>query len=206
MYKILLADDHEIFLQGLNSLLGKEDDLNVIATCSDGQSAWQIIQSETPDIAVLDFRMPHMNGIEITRLVRDNNLITKVILLTMHDDPLLINEASQAGVSGYVIKETAFENLVVTIKDTINGKVFEPKDLLVSPTFSPQQAKFAQLSKQERLVLRAIAMGQTNKEIARDLAISPKTVETYRSRIMDKLDLHSIAELTKYAIRIGIVN
>lgn len=206
MSRILLADDHEIFLQGLHGLLNKEADLEVIATCPDGKKAWDCIQEQKPDIAVLDFRMPGMNGIEITRLIKQNTLDTKVILLTMHDDPLLINEASQAGVYGYVIKETAFENLVVTIKNVIDGHAPTVDELMLQQDFSPQKTRVTQLSKQERLVLQYIAQGQTNKEIARELEISPKTVETYRSRIMDKLDLHSIAELTRYAIRIGIVD
>lgn len=206
MHKILLADDHEIFLQGLNSLLSKDDDLNVIATCSNGQQAWETIQKIQPDIAVLDFRMPGLNGLDITRLIKQNKLPTRVVLLTMHDDPLLIAEASQAGISGYLVKETAFENLTETIKEVLKGKDYSLHEIMEQQDLSPDQATTAQLSKQERYVLRQIAMGQTNKEIARQLNISPKTVETYRARIMDKLDLHSIAELTRYAIKVGIVD
>ncbi|MEM7620337.1 MAG: response regulator transcription factor [Pseudomonadota bacterium] len=206
MSKILLADDHEIFLQGLKGLLLEEPDFNVVDTCPDGAQAWQSIQEYQPNIAVLDFRMPGLNGIQVTRLIKQNNLPTKIILLTMHDDAFLISEAAQAGVSGYLVKETAFENLVKTIKDVISGKDYSLDEIMQQQDLSPEKARVAQLSKQERFVLQQIAQGHTNKEIARELQISPKTVETYRSRVMEKIDLHSIAELTRYAIRVGLVD
>lgn len=206
MTQIILADDHVIFRQGLISLLGSSPDLKIIADVGTGTEAWAFIQREDPDIAVLDFRMPGLNGIEIAEKIKEENLGCKVILLTMHDDPSLIAEAQSVGVSGYVLKDNAFENLVSVVEAIAAGQV-TPVASEDDQTSSVQSGRplRPKLSQRERLVLTSIAKGYTNKEIAKVLEISPKTVDTYRGRIMEKLDLHSIAELTRHAMRVGLI-
>ena len=202
MTRIVLADDHEIFLQGLRGLLLQEHGLEVVSTNRNGKNAWTKIKEKLPDIAVLDYRMPGMNGIEIAKEINLEKLPTKVILLTMHDSPILLLQAKEAMVAGYILKETAFENLISAINIIIGGGTFLPDrsaDTSKGDTSSP-------LSHRESLVLTAIAEGNTTKEIAALLDIKPKTVETYRARISEKLDLHTIADMTRYAINKGLVN
>ncbi len=201
MTRISLADDHEIFLQGLKSLLKQEKDLDVVSSNRSGQNAWLSIQLHKPDIAVIDYRMPGMNGIEIAKEIKRVQLSTKVILLTMHDSPILLLEAQEAEVSGYILKETAFENLISAINVIRNGGSFLPTE----KNKSHNRNNSIRLSERERLVITAIAEGHTTKEIASILNIKPKTVETYRGRISEKLDLHTIADMTRYAIRMGFV-
>ncbi|MGH1352677.1 MAG: response regulator transcription factor [Methyloligellaceae bacterium] len=202
MIRLFLADDHEIFLQGLKSLLVQEDDFDVIATNRNGLRAWKSIKEHVPDIAVIDFSMPGMNGLEIMKEINKNKLPTKVILLTMHNNPVLVLEAQAAEVAGFILKETAFENLVSAIKIVRDGGRFIPDNLLEKADLGIELP----LSQRERLVLTAVAEGHTSKEIAKLLNIKPKTVETYRSRITEKLGLHTIADMTRYAIRMGLVN
>ncbi len=202
MIRLFLADDHEIFLQGLKSLLVQEEDFDVVATNRNGLRAWNSIQEHVPDIAVIDFSMPGMNGLEIMKEVNNHNLPTKVILLTMHNNPILLLEAQEAKVAGFILKETAFENLVSAIKTVRDGGYFIPQDVLENTEKNIELP----LSQRERLVLTAVAEGRTSKEIAKLLHIKPKTVETYRARITDKLGLHTIADMTRYAIKMGLVN
>ncbi len=202
MVKIFLADDHEIFLQGLKSLLRDEEEFEVVAAKRNGSNAWKYIHEHKPDIAVIDFRMPGMTGLEIAREVKQQGLPTSVILLTMHNNPLIVLEAKEENVRGYILKETAFENLVEAIREVVGGGTFFPKSLL-----DQTEKDFPlPLSERERLVLTAIAEGRTTKEIAKLLHIKPKTVETYRARITEKLDLHTIADMTRYAVKAGLVS
>lgn len=206
MARVLIADDHKIFRQGLISLLSSSSGLNIVAETGTGWEAWELIQREEPDIAVLDFRMPGLTGIEIAKKISEHKLMTRVILLTMHDDPSLIAEAKSVGISGYVLKDNAFENLVSAVVTVSNEQSFTTTEVEDQHQAYHLDGAKPGLSNRERLVLTAIAKGFTNKEIARSLEISPKTVDTYRGRIMDKLDLHSIAELTRHALRVGLVD
>lgn len=201
MINIVLADDHEIFLQGLMSLLKQEQNLKVLRSNRNGKNAWESIKNLKPDVAVIDYRMQGMNGIEIAREIKNLNLPTKAILLTMHDSPILMLQAEEANVCGYILKETAFENLVSAIDIVANGGTFLPSNSETKKT-----RHIIPLSDRERMVLTAIAEGNTTKEIALLLSIKPKTVETYRARITEKLDLHTIADMTRYAISMGLVN
>ncbi|MBL4614819.1 MAG: response regulator transcription factor [Magnetovibrio sp.] len=204
MVRVILADDHTIFRQGLISLLEGTPNLEIIADVGTGLEAWDLIQQEQPDIAVLDFRMPGLNGIEIAEKIKQEKLPCKVVLLTMHDDPSLIYEARSVDVAGYVLKDNAFENLVSVVVTIAEKQLSNSPRVAPSLTCSANNNR--KLSKRERLVLTSIAEGNTNKEIAKTLDISPKTVETHRSRIMEKLDLHSIAELTRHAMRVGLID
>jgi len=205
MTRLLLADDHAIFRQGLHRLLHAWPEANVVGEAADGREAWELIQTLHPDVAILDIEMPQMRGIEIMQHVKKENLSTRIVLLTMHDEPALAYEAERVGVHGYVLKDNTFEELLTAIKKVAAGHRY------MSPKVSDNLRAFRlesggiTLSAREREVLKLIASGQSSKGIARTLDISPKTVETYRNRLMSKLNLHSVAELVRYAIRAGLL-
>jgi DNA-binding NarL/FixJ family response regulator len=206
MIRLLLADDHAIFLQGLTKLLDAWPEAKVVAEAADGQEAWKLILRHKPDVAVVDIKMPQMSGIEIAEHVRAQGLSTRVVLLTMHDEPALALEAEQAGIHGYVLKDNTFEELSKAIKTVASGRRY------MSPAVSENLRAFrlnsggVTLSPREREVLKLIASGLSGKAIARELSISPKTVETHRVRLMTKLNLHSVAELVRYAVQTGFLS
>ncbi len=206
MIRLLLADDHAIFLQGLIKLLDAWPEANVVAEAADGREAWELILRHKPDVAVVDIKMPQMSGIEIAEQVRAQGLSTRVVLLTMHDEPALALEAEQAGVHGYVLKDNTFEELSKAIKTVASGRRY------MSPSVSEKLQAFrlnsggVTLSPREREVLKLIASGLSGKAIARALGISPKTVETHRVRLMTKLNLHSVADLVRYAVQTGFLS
>lgn len=206
MIRLLLADDHAIFLQGLTRLLDAWPEAEIVAMAADGQEAWEQILLHRPDVAVVDIKMPLMSGIEIAEQVRARGLSTRVVVLTMHDEPALALEAEQAGVQGYVLKDDTFEELSQAIEKVVSGRQY------MSPTVSESLHAFrlssggVTLSPREREVLKLIASGLSSKAIARELDISPKTVETHRSRLMTKLDLHSVADLVRYAVETGFLS
>ena len=206
MIRLLLADDHAIFRQGLTQLLGNWPEAKVVAEAADGQEALELILRHKPDVAVVDIKMPRMSGIEIAQQVRAQGLATRVVLLTMHDEPALALEAEQAGVHGYVLKDNTFEEVSKAIKAVASGRLY------MSPSVSEKLHAFrlnsggVTLSPREREVLKLIASGLSGKVIARELGISPKTVETHRVRLMTKLNLHSVAELVRYAVQTGFLS
>jgi len=206
MIRLLLADDHTIFLQGLTKLLDAWPEAKIVAEAVDGQKAWELILRHKPDVAVVDIKMPQMSGIEIAEQVRAQGLPTRVVVLTMHDEPALALEAEHAGVHGYVLKDDAFEELSKAIEKVVAGRRY------MSPAVSEKLQAFrlsrggVTLSPREREVLKLIASGLSGKAIARELGISPKTVETHRVRLMTKLNLHSVAELVRYAVQTGFLS
>lgn len=205
--KIVLADDHAIIRQGLAPLFGAEQDMELLAQADNGREAFELIESLQPDVAILDISMPEMTGIEVTRRVVDAGLYTKAILLTMHEDPSAVLDALEAGASGYVLKDNSFEELVQAVRAVVAGGTF------VTPSVREKLRKLqshgktaASLSEREREVIKLIAKGRSSKEIGRIMDISPRTVDTYRRRLMDKLDVHTIAGLVRYAVRTGMVS
>jgi DNA-binding NarL/FixJ family response regulator len=205
--KIILADDHAIIRQGLAPLFEAEQGMELLAQAGNGREAWELIESLRPDVAILDISMPEMTGIEVTRKVVDAGFDTQVILLTMHEDPSAVLEAQEAGVSGYVLKDNSFEELVQAVHAVIAGGSF------VTPSIQKKLRKLHSqgqtallLSKREREVIKLIAQGRSSKEIGRIMDISPRTVDTYRKRLMDKLDLHTLADVVRYAVRTGMVS
>ncbi len=205
MMRLVLADDHAIFRQGLSRLLHTWTEAQVVGEAADGQEAWRLIQTLAPDVAILDIEMPRLGGIEILSKVRGEGLATRVVLLTMHDEPALALDAERAGAQGYVLKDNTFEELVNAVKKVAGGHCF------MSPSVAEKLSAFrlngggANLSPREREVLKLIASGLSSKAIAKALNISPKTVETHRNRLMTKLNLHSVAELVRYAVQTGYV-
>ena len=205
--KIVLADDHAIIRQGLEPLFEAEQGMELVAQAGNGREAWELIESFRPDVAILDISMPEMTGIEVTRRVVDAGFYTQVILLTMHEDPSAVLEAQEAGASGYVLKDNSFEELVQAVHAVVAGGSFVTPSIQEKLRKLQSQGKTAALlSKREREVIKLIAQGQNSKEIGQIMGISPRTVDTYRKRLMDKLDLHTLADLVRYAVRTGMVS
>jgi len=207
MIKVIIADDHVIFRQGLLKLLQSATDIAVIGEAGEGHESLGLIKKEKPDVAVLDISMPGLNGIEIVKEIEILGLATNVIFLTMHNDPLTAKKAMQSNALGYVLKDDAFEDLLYAIRAAASGRTF------ISPSISekilksgkPKEIENRILTKREQEVLRLIALGLTNKKIAEKLVISVKTVDTHRTRILQKLDAHTAADLVRYAIKIGLI-
>lgn len=210
--RILLADDHKIVRDGLRSCLAGQPRFEVVGEAADGQQAVELARSLRADLVVMDLAMPGLNGIEATRqIVADRSRRTRVIILSMHSDPEFVAEAFRAGAWGYVLKSSAFEELLTAIQTVAGGQRYISPSVagaLVSDLTRTgnKPSPFRQLTARERQILQLLAEGLSAKEIAYKLKISDKTVHTFRAKIMQKLNLHSIAALTKYAIRQGLVS
>jgi len=211
--RILLADDHKITRQGLRSLLEKQQDMEVVAEAENGREAIRLAAEMAPDVVIMDITMPDMNGVEATRQILIKSPDIKIIGLSMHSDTVFVTEMLKSGAAGYLIKDCAFEELVRAIRTVLDNKVY------LSPSISGvvvedyiqrlSQTNFTGsdiLSDREREVLQLMAEGNSTKNIGAKLHISVKTVETHRRQIMSKLDIHTVAELTKYAIRKGLTS
>jgi DNA-binding NarL/FixJ family response regulator len=210
--KILIADDHQIFRQGLKNLLSHESAFRVVGEASDGRSAVQMASELQADIVVMDIAMPAMDGIEATRQLTSALPATKIIALSMHTSRRFADEMIKAGAKGYVLKDGAFEELAEAIRVVLSGKIYLSPRVSAAANGdgngnSPHESPVThRLSPRERDVLRLLAQGRSTKEIAGDLELSVKTIETHRRQFMDKLNLFSVAELTKYAIREGLAS
>ncbi len=211
--KIIIADDHKIIREGLKALLEKEEKFEVVAEAQNGLATVRLAQKLKPDIVIMDIGMPDMNGIEATREIVSANKNIKVVALSMHSDRRFVLQMLQAGASGYLLKESAFEELVMSLEAVASGQQYlSPKvtDVVIKEylhsTGKNEGTVFKMLSAREREVLQLLAEGKSTKQIAAALNVSVKTVETHRQQVMEKLDIHSIAELTKYAIREGITS
>jgi len=206
--QILFADDHLMVRQAVRALL-EQAGMAVLGEASDGQEALQIAHAQPPDVALLDITMPHLNGLETARRLRDACPQTKMIMLTAHTEAPYVLEAVQAGAVGYVVKTQATGDLVQAIRDVLQGRMYvSPR---VSHTVVTAYLRHADLppdplTSREREVLQRIAEGETTKEIAWRLELSTKTVESHRSRLMHKLDIHDTATLVRYAIRRGLAH
>ncbi len=208
--RILLADDHTLVLEGLRKIL--EDDFDVIETVEDGRALIEAAQRLEPDVIVLDISMPLLNGLEAARHIKKLMPSSKLIFLTMHADPTYATEAFQAGASGFLLKRSASSELSQAIQAVLKNQFYVTpviaKDLL-SPLVQPSPhapPKGVALTTRQREVLQLVAEGKSTKDVASILNISIKTVEFHKSHIMQQLDLHTTAELTKYAISHGLVS
>ena len=209
--EILIADDHRILREGLCALLRGHSDIRVVAEANDGAEAVRLAAEVSPDVVVMDVAMPRVNGVEATRQILAQNPAIKVVILSLYSaDRPLVAEAFRAGASGYLPKETSFDELATAIRSVMHGKTYISPECQNVARETLQHAAGADgaagwpLTQREREVLRQVADGHAMKQIAVHLDLSVKTVETHRRQIMDKLGLHSVAELTKYAIRQGI--
>ena len=204
---ILLADDHPIVREGLKLLLERES-FTVVGEASDGREAVGLAQALCPDIALLDFTMPLLNGIDAGRAILQTAPKTKLVLLTMHAEDHHVLEALRAGFKGYVLKTKAAEELVQAIQEVSRGKLYLTpgvSEVVVHAYLAKSELPPEPLSLREREVLQLIAEGKTTKEVAVVLGISAKTVESHRTRMMAKLNIHETASLVRYAIRRGLV-
>jgi len=211
--RILLADDHKIVLDGLTSMLERSSGFTIVGQASDGLTAVKLAEELSPDLVILDISMPALNGIEAARRILERDPRIRVIILSMHADGRFITETLKVGALGYLLKESAFEELSSAIRTVMGGQAFLSAaitDTVVKDYIRHLERQgstvFSVLSAREREVLQMLSEGLATKQIAARLRVSVKTVETHRRQIMDKLDIHSIAELTKYAVREGITS
>jgi two-component system response regulator NreC len=211
--RIILAEDHRITREGLVNLLKERSDMEVVGEAENGREAVRLASELSPDLVIMDVTMPDLNGIDATRIITSGSNNTKVIALSMYSDKQFVQGMIQAGASGYLLKDCAFEELVSAIQAVIQGDTYlSPgiagivvRDYLNKLTTDRSSADTV-LTSREREVLQLIAEGNSTKEIAARLSVSVKTVETHRRQIMEKLGIFSIAELTKYAIREGLTS
>jgi two-component system response regulator NreC len=207
--RILVTDDHAVLRAGLTALLNAEPDLTVVGEASDGSECLRVAQAVQPDVILLDINMPGMNGLEVLPLLRQSAPQSRVLVLTMHDDSTYLRQVLRAGGAGYVLKQAADKELLSAIRTVYSGGTFlhpaHAQALLTDPSAAtpPVQSdnRLEQLSEREQEVLTLIALGYSNKEIAEKLFLSVKTVETYKARIMEKLELTTRAALVRFALQ-----
>lgn len=208
--RVLLADDHKIITEGLRSLLEPEFDL--VGVVEDGRALVTAATKLNPDVVVVDISMPLLNGIDAVRQLKKAGLRAKVIFLTMHPDVTYATRAFEAGASGFVLKHSASAELLTAIREALKGRTYITpiiaKDLMQSYRAGSQRGQKAapKLTPRQREVLQLVAEGHSAKEIASLLDISPRTVEFHKYRIMEELNLRSIAEMIQYAIKEGIAS
>lgn len=212
---IILADDHHVIREGLRLLLDREKDLLVIAEADTGRSVLSAVKKFNPDLVIMDVSMPELNGMEATRKILSEAPATKVLALSMYSDKRFVEGMFQAGVSGYILKNCIARELVSAIRLVAKGQVYISPEIagtivdgylsrLVPQTDTTQRLQRKTLTDREREILQLICEGQNSKEVAETLHVSSKTVDAHRRNIMEKIGVHSIAELTKFAIREGI--
>jgi DNA-binding NarL/FixJ family response regulator len=212
--KILLADDHTIVRKGIRSLLDEEAGLEVVGEAEDGRETLEKVEQLSPDIVLMDSTMPILNGLEATRQINKRFPQVKVLVLTMHTNEEYIYQFLQAGASGYIVKQAAPKELVSAIEAVHRGDYFLSPAIarMVVEEYVRQvkdtdpEDRYDQLTDREREVLQLIVEGFSNREIAEQLHISLKTAGVHRINLMHKLDIHNVTELTKYAIRKGIIS
>ncbi|MHC4551163.1 MAG: response regulator [Planctomycetota bacterium] len=209
--RILLVDDHEIMREGMSALLRKNGNFEVVGQAADGRKALTMVEEMQPDIVIMDIGMPNLNGIDATRQILSQNPKMKVMALSTHNEGTIVAKMIKAGATGYMLKESAFDELMDGLEVMLSGKTFLCTKIskvvfsdYVNIITNPKWVDGDGLSGREREVLQLVAEGHTTKEIAQMLHLSPKTIDSHREHIMEKLSIRNIAGLTKYAIREGI--
>ncbi len=207
--RIVLADDHAVLRTGLKMLLNAQEDLVVVGEATDGQQAITVVDTQSPDLLILDISMPKTDGLQVLRHVKRTHPNLRVLVLTMHEEEDYLRRALEAGAAGYCPKSAADAELISAIRAVMRGNVYihpsHTKLLLnqMIPTASEAGETSAALSEREETVLKLVALGHTNQKIASELSVSIKTVESYRARGMEKLRLTSRAALVRYALQEG---
>jgi len=211
--KVALADDHQIVREGLRGILEREPDVQVIGEANDGRSLLELAQERSPDVVVMDVAMPGLNGVEATRLLRSETPGVHVVALSAYADKRYVLAMLEAGAQGFVVKAGAAEELLRAIRSVVRGQSYlSPRvagsviETCVGRLFPEGSTAYSILGAREREVVQLLAEGKTSKEIGSRLHVSVKTVDAHRRNIMRKLDLHSVAELTKYAVREGLTS
>jgi two-component system response regulator NreC len=211
--KVLIADDHQIIREGLCAMLEKEHDIKVIGEAVDGRMTQRMAQELVPDVIIMDVAMPDLNGIEATRQIVAKLCGVKIIALSMHDDRRFVLDMLKAGAAAYILKDDAFKSVSKAIRMVMGNRTYYSNKIsnlvenncLISST-GRKTADVQLLSCREREVLQLVADGKTSNQIAEELHISVKTVETHRQQVINKLNIKNVAELTKYAVREGLTN
>jgi DNA-binding NarL/FixJ family response regulator len=209
--RVAVVDDHPIILTGLREIIQSAGDLELIGEATSGLAALKLIRENQPDVAVIDISLPDLNGIALSRRLAEECPSVRVLILTFHEDRAYMNQAFQTGVSGYLLKRSAAENLVPAIRSVsasaifidsaIAGRVLEPRGARTKGTYTHGEVR--DLTDRETEVLKFVALGFTSKEIARQLDLGVKSVDTYRARGAEKLDLKTRAEIVRYAAARG---
>ncbi len=213
-YRIAIAEDHTILREGLRALLISEPDFDVVCEAGDGRDAIQCIEEHQPDLILMDLSMPRMNGLEAIKEIKKRSRTTMVMALTVHKSEEYILATLQAGADGYVLKDTTHSELVSAIRHVLSGKRYLSPGVsekviegyLEEKRIVKSRTAWDTLTKREREILKLIAEGYKNKEIADYLCVSLKTVEKHRTNLMKKLDIHNVATLTAFAMEKGLVN
>src|SRR5437899_6010500 len=213
--RVLLADDHTVVRQGLRALLAVEEDIDIVGEAENGRQAIQLVKRLLPDVAVIDIAMPQLNGLEATRQITHSVPTTKVLVLSSYSDDEYVQQLTEAGAAGYLVKQTAANDLLKAIREAHKGNAyFSPaiakrlRDQCRQAFASgghPVRKRTDYLTTREAEVLQLIAEGRANKQIAAELCISIKTVEKHRQQVMNKLGIHDVAGLTRHAIAKGII-
>ncbi len=211
---VLLAEDHTVVREGLRSLLSAEPDIDVVGEAANGREAIQMAQELHPDVVVMDIAMPLLNGLEATCQIIGDGIPTRVLILSSYADDEYVHQLTEAGASGYLVKQTAASDLIKAVREIAAGNAFFSPSILKrllelyresSMKGRPQRQNGAFLTSRENEVLQMVAEGHVNKQIAAVLNLSIKTVEKHRQHLMDKLNIHDVAGLTRYAIAHGVV-
>lgn len=211
--RILLADDHTVIRRGLRALLERQDGFNVVAEAGDGREAVETAAAMSPDVAVIDIGMPNLNGIEAAGRITEKRPETAVVILSMHVDESYVLRALKAGARGYLLKDAPEEDLINAIRAVHQGKAFFSPEIskMLAEDYMRQMRQrgvedsYELLTPREREILQMLGEGNSNKEVATKLNLSLHTVETHRGNMLEKLNLHSTAEMILYAVRKGIV-
>lgn len=209
--RVLLVDDHPLVRAGVRRVLDAESRLEVVGEAENGAAALQAIREQAPDVLVLDLAMPDMDGLEVLPRAKKIRPELKIVVLTMHASPEYVVRAIQAGADGYILKESAVQDLLSAIDAVTAGRAFHSPQIqmqlgeLLRQAAAPAAREIDRLTDRERDVLREIAVGRSTKQIAARLGIGSRTVESHRANLMRKLDLHSVALLTQFAIREGLI-
>lgn len=211
--KIMVVDEHKILREGLATLIAKQPNMEIVGEATDGREALDLVKKNTPDLILMDVTMPNLNGIEATRQIKSKNPEIEIIALSLHSDRRFVLGMIGAGASGYLIKQCTFDELVLAINTVMAGKKYlspEISNILVEE-FARKDSKEkaiidSKLTPREKEILQLLAEGKNTKEIASNLSISVKTVETHRRHIKRKLKTSSVAELTKIAIKEGLTS
>ena len=211
--RILLVDDHEIMRQGLVALLRKHSDYQIVGQASDGRSALTVLKETSPDIVIMDIEMPNLNGIDAARQMIASTPDIKVLALSTYSRRSMVVQMLEAGASGYMLKDSAFTELIQALQALSEGRIYLCNKIAkvvfkdyVKMLTNPNWAGGDGLTSREREVLQLVAEGNTTKEIANILHLSVKTVDTHREHVMEKLCIHNVAGLTKYAVREGLTS
>jgi len=206
--RILLVDDHKLFREGLRHLLEKQRDFTIVGEAADGKEAVKLAKEKEPDVVLMDVEMPNMNGIEAAAQIHNRHKSARILALTMHRDKNYVTAMLRVGVAGYMLKDCDAKELIHAVREVMAGRGYISNEVapLILADYSGQHsgAGDSELNSKEIEVLRLLSDGLSIKDIAEKLEVSGKTIERHRNQIMEKLKLHSIAELTKYAVKKGI--